>query len=117
VDAALPRDVRDPLTPPAIAFGQIAWIATGPLVGAIFPLVIIAFGRPRRGIVLASRSDLTGARVRGPDRRVMTTSATRRSTRSGGSDHALFLFSGTFFPIDQLPDNPGSRGSCRCGTG
>jgi lipooligosaccharide transport system permease protein len=97
-----------PLTPGAIAFGQIAWIATrATLVGAIFTLVIIAFrAAPTAGIVLAIPvGTLTALAFAAPIAAYMST---QRDTTSFNTIWRfgitpLFLFSGTFFPIDQLP--------------
>ena len=97
-----------PLTPFAIAFAQLAWIATrATLVGAIFCLVIIAFGAAATpGIVMVVPvGTLTALAFAGPIAAYMS------SQRDTGAFNAiwrfgitpLFLFSGTFFPIDQLP--------------
>jgi len=97
-----------PLTPGVIAFGQVAWIATrATLVGAIFALVIVAFrAAPTAGIVLAIPvATLTALAFATPIAAFM---ATQRDTSAFNSIWRfgitpLFLFSGTFFPIDQLP--------------
>ena len=108
--AATTRCTRRPLTPYAIAFGQIAWIATrATLVGAIFVLVIVLFGAAATpGIILAMPvGDADGARVRGADRRVHVDPARHDGVqrRSGGSGSRRCSCSrGTFFPIDQLPE-------------
>jgi lipooligosaccharide transport system permease protein len=97
-----------PLTPGAIAFGQIAWIATrATLVGTIFTLVIFAFhAAPTAGIILAIPvGTLTALAFAAPIAAYMST---QRDTQAFNAIWRfgitpLFLFSGTFFPIDQLP--------------
>ena len=98
-----------PLTPYVIAFGQLAWIATrATLVGAIFALVIVLFGAAATpGIVLVVPvGTLTGLAFAAPIAAYMSTqrdtSAFNSIWRFGITP--LFLFSGTFFPISQLPD-------------
>jgi lipooligosaccharide transport system permease protein len=98
-----------PLTPFAIAFGQLAWIATrATLVGSIFLLVILVFGAAATpGIVFAVPvGTLTALAFAGPIAAYMST---QRNTESFNAIWRfgitpLFLFSGTFFPIDQLPE-------------
>jgi lipooligosaccharide transport system permease protein len=98
-----------PLTPDSIAFGQIAWTATrSTLVGTIFCLVIVAFGAAGSpGIVWSIPiGTLTGLAFAAPIAAFMTT---QRDTTAFNSIWRfgitpLFLFSGTFFPISQLPD-------------
>jgi lipooligosaccharide transport system permease protein len=98
-----------PLTPFAIAFGQLAWIATrATLVGAIFAAVIVAFGAAATpGIILVVPvGTLTGLAFAGPIAAFMST---QRDTTAFNSIWRfgitpLFLFSGTFFPIDRLPE-------------
>jgi lipooligosaccharide transport system permease protein len=98
-----------PLTPFAIAFGQLAWIATrATLVGAIFLVVIVLFGAAATpGIIFAVPvGTLTALAFAGPIAAYM---ASQRDTSSFNSIWRfgitpLFLFSGTFFPISQLPD-------------
>lgn len=98
-----------PLTPYAIAFGQLAWTATrATLVGAIFALVAVLFGAaPPVGIALAVPvGTLTGLAFAAPIAAFMSTqrdtSAFSNIWRFGITP--LFLFSGTFFPIEQLPE-------------
>ena len=99
-----------PLTPYAIAFGQIAWIATRATMvgGDLLP-------RDHRCSVRRARpgscwsipvGTLTGLAFAAPIAAYMTT---QRDTTAFNSIWRfgitpLFLFSGTFFPIDQLPD-------------
>ena len=98
-----------PLTPFSIAFGQIAWIATrATLVGSIFAVVIVLFGAARSWqIVLAIPvGTLTALAFAGPIAAFMSTqrdpTAFNSIWRFGITP--LFLFSGTFFPIEQLPE-------------
>jgi lipooligosaccharide transport system permease protein len=98
-----------PLSPYAIAFGQLAWIATrATLVGAIFALVIVLFGAAATpGIAwVVGVGTLTALAFAGPTAAFMATqrdaNAFTNIWRFGITP--LFLFSGTFFPIDQLPE-------------
>ncbi|HYO44074.1 MAG TPA: ABC transporter permease [Candidatus Limnocylindrales bacterium] len=98
-----------PLTPFAIAFGQLLWIGTrATLVAAIFAIVIVLFGAAATpGIVLAIPvGTLTALAFAGPIAAFMSsqrdTSAFNSIWRFGITP--LFLFSGTFFPISQLPE-------------
>jgi lipooligosaccharide transport system permease protein len=98
-----------PLSPYTIAFGQIAWIATrATIVATIFCGVIIAFGAAGSpGIIWTIPvGTLTAIAFAGPIAAYMTTqrdtTAFNAIWRFGITP--LFLFSGTFFPIDQLPE-------------
>jgi lipooligosaccharide transport system permease protein len=98
-----------PLSPYAIAFGQIAWIATrATIVATIFCGVIIAFGAAGSpGIVWTIPvGTLTALAFAGPIAAYMTTqrdtTAFNAIWRFGITP--LFLFSGTFFPIESLPE-------------
>jgi lipooligosaccharide transport system permease protein len=98
-----------PLSPYAIAFGQLAWITTrATLVGAIFAVVIVLFGAAATpGIALTVPvGTLTALAFAGPIAAYMST---QRDTSSFNSIWRfgitpLFLFSGTFFPITTLPE-------------
>jgi lipooligosaccharide transport system permease protein len=98
-----------PLTPFAIAFGQLAWITTrATLVGSIFLVVIVLFrAAATPGIIFAVPvGTLTALAFAGPIAAFMSTqrdtSAFNSIWRFGITP--LFLFSGTFFPIEQLPE-------------
>ena len=98
-----------PLTAFSISFGQLAWVVTRALmVSTIFCGVIIAFGAAATpGIVLVVPvAVLTGLAFAGPVAAFMSTqrdtSAFNSVWRFGVTP--LFLFSGTFFPIDRLPE-------------
>ena len=97
-----------PLTPYVIALGQLAWIVTRALlVGTIFALVTMLFGAAATpGIILVVPVGmLTGLAFAAPIAAFMSTqrdtSAFNSIWRFGITP--LFLFSGTFFPISQLP--------------
>lgn len=98
-----------PLTPGAIAFGQLAWSATHAfVVGTIFCVVIVLFGAAATpGIVWAVPIGvLTAVAFSAPIAAFMST---QRDTRAWNNVWRfgitpLFLFSGTFFPIDRLPE-------------
>src|SRR3974390_1961996 len=98
-----------PLTPRAIAFGQLAWGAThAAMVGSIFALVIVLFGAAATpGIVWSVPIGvLTGIAFAAPIAAFMST---QRDTIAWSNIWRfgivpLFLFSGTFFPIDRLPE-------------
>ena len=98
-----------PLTPFAIAFGQLGWVATrATMVASIFALVIVLFGAAATaGIVLVVPvAVLTALAFAGP---VAAFMSTQRDTTAFNSIWRfgvtpLFLFSGTFFPIERLPD-------------
>jgi lipooligosaccharide transport system permease protein len=98
-----------PLSPYAIAFGQIAWIATrATIVATIFCGVIIAFGAAGSpGIIWTIPvGTLTALAFAGPIAAYMTTqrdtTAFNAIWRFGITP--LYLFSGTFFPIESLPE-------------
>ena len=93
-----------------IALGNIAWIALRLLmVGTAFGLVAVAFGAVREPLALVPAvpvAVLTGLAFATP---IAAFSATQRTPdrfaaifRFGITP--LFLFSGTFFPIESLPD-------------
>jgi lipooligosaccharide transport system permease protein len=98
-----------PLTPSAIAFGQLVWNATHALVvGAIFCVVIVLFGAAATpGIVWSVPiAVLTGIAFSAPIAAFMST---QRDTNAWNNIWRfgitpLFLFSGTFFPIERLPE-------------
>ena len=100
--AATPLEGRDG------ASGNIAWIATRlTLVGSIFGLVIVAFGAAHSWLIVFAVpvAVLTGLAFATP---IMAFTATQRTPdrfatifRFGVTP--LFLFSGTFYPIEQLP--------------
>jgi lipooligosaccharide transport system permease protein len=97
-----------PLAPMEIAAGQLAWTATRiTLVGAIFALVMIPFGAVASPLIVVAipLATLTGLAFATP---IAAYAATRNTMNSFNYIFRflitpLFLFSGTFFPIEQLP--------------
>jgi lipooligosaccharide transport system permease protein len=99
-----------PVTPRQLADGQLAWIALRLAIsGAVYLLVVVLFGAVRGPGVLASLifAVLCGMAFSAP---LVAFSATLN--KEGNVFAAVFrfvvlpmtLFSGTFFPISQLPD-------------
>src|SRR5262245_51730127 len=98
-----------PIQPRDVAYGNIAWIAIRLLlIATIFSIVIVAFGASRSlpGLVAAIPvSVLTGLAFATP---IAAFSATQRTPDRFASIFRfgitpLFLFSGTFYPIESLP--------------
>jgi lipooligosaccharide transport system permease protein len=97
-----------PIRPADIVLGNVAWIAFRlSLVGAVFALVIVLFGASGSALVILAVpcAVLTGLAFATP---IMAFTATQRTPdrfatlfRFGVTP--LFLFSGTFFPIESLP--------------
>jgi lipooligosaccharide transport system permease protein len=97
-----------PLTPSDIAFGNLAWMAIRlAMIAVVFTVVIVAFGAAHSPLVVLGIpvAVLTGMAFAGP---ISAFSATQRNVNSFNVIFRfgvipLFLFSGTFFPIEQLP--------------
>jgi len=97
-----------PLGPDDIALGHFLWVAVRLcMVGAIFAGVMFAFGAVRSPWIVAAvpAAALTGLAFNAP---ITAFSATQKTMerfnylfRFGITP--LFLFSGTFFPVEQLP--------------
>ena len=97
-----------PIRPADIVYGNVAWIAFRlSLVGGVFALAIVAFGASKSALVVLAvpGAVLTGLAFATP---MMAFTATQRTPdrfatlfRFGVTP--LFLFSGTFFPIESLP--------------
>ena len=98
-----------PITPAQLAGGRLTWIALRlVLSGAVYLLVITLFGAVRGPGVLAALvfAVLCGMAISAP---LMAFAATQE--KEGGVFSAVFrfvvlpmtLFSGTFFPVSQLP--------------
>ena len=91
-----------------VALGNMAWIATRlALVATVFAVVIVAYGATRSALIVLAIpvAVLTGLAFALP---IMAYTATQRTPdkfaaifRFGVTP--LFLFSGTFFPIESLP--------------
>lgn len=97
-----------PLGPAEIALGQLAWIATRlTLVGAIFAVVMVPFGAVHSPLIVLAvpAASLTGLAFATPIAAYAATQKTMTTFnyifRFGITP--LFLFSGTFFPVEQLP--------------
>lgn len=98
-----------PIEPGEIALGQLTWSATRiTLVGSLFVLVMALFGAIESPLVLLAIpvATLTGLAFAAPITAYAATQKTMTTFnyifRFGITP--LFLFSGTFFPISQLPD-------------
>jgi lipooligosaccharide transport system permease protein len=97
-----------PIGPTEIALAQLAWSATRiTLVGAIFLLVTLAFGAVRSPLAILAipAATLTGLAFATP---ITAFAATQRTMNAFSylfrfGITPLFLFSGTFFPVEQLP--------------
>ena len=97
-----------PISGSDIALGNIAWIAVRMLlIATVFTFVMVLFGAAaRRSIVLAIPvAALTGLAFATP---IMAFSATQRTPEKFNAVFRfgitpLFLFSGTFFPVESLP--------------
>jgi lipooligosaccharide transport system permease protein len=97
-----------PIRPADIVYGNVTWIALRlALVGGVFAIVIVAFGASTSPLVVFAvpSAVLTGLAFATP---IMAFTATQRRPdtfsqlfRFGVTP--LFLFSGTFFPIQSLP--------------
>ena len=97
-----------PIRPSDIALGNLAWIAFRVLlVSSVFVLVTALFGAAASPLIILAIpvAVLTGLAFAGP---IAAFSATQRTVEKFNAVFRfgitpLFLFSGTFFPIDQLP--------------
>jgi lipooligosaccharide transport system permease protein len=98
-----------PLSPRDIALGNLAWTAVRmAMISSVFTIVIVAFGAAHSPLVVLGIpvAVLTGMSFAAP---IAAFSATQRTPakfnvilRFGITP--LFLFSGTFFPIESLPE-------------
>ena len=97
-----------PIRPRDVALGNLAWIAIRMgLIATVFTLVIALFGAANSPLVLLAipAAVLTGMAFAGP---IAAFSATQRTMAKFNAIFRfgitpLFLFSGTFFPIESLP--------------
>jgi lipooligosaccharide transport system permease protein len=97
-----------PIGPREIALAQLAWSATRlTIIGSIFVLVTLAFGAVRSPLVVFAIpvATLTGLAFATP---IAAFAATQRTMNKFSylfrfAISPLFLFSGTFFPVEQLP--------------
>ncbi len=97
-----------PLRPVDIALGNLLWIAFRLLlVTSVFTLVTVAFGAATSPLIVLAIpvAILTGMAFAGP---IAAFSATQRTMEKFNAVFRfgitpLFLFSGTFFPVESLP--------------
>lgn len=97
-----------PIRPRDVAFGNIAWIGLRlTMVAIVFSIVIVLFGASRSPLIVLAipAAVLTGLAFATP---IMAFTATQRTPdrfaalfRFGITP--LFLFSGTFYPVESLP--------------
>ncbi len=97
-----------PIRPSDIALGNLAWIAFRTfLVSVVFTLVTVAFGAAASPLIVLAIpvAILTGMAFAGP---IAAFAATQRTMEKFNvvfrfGITPLFLFSGTFFPVESLP--------------
>ena len=97
-----------PLSPRDIALGNLAWMAIRlAMIASVFTVVIVAFGAAHSPLVVLGIpvAVLTGMAFAAP---IAAFSATQRTPNKFNvifrfGITPLFLFSGTFFPIESLP--------------
>lgn len=97
-----------PITPRAIALGNLLWIvARLTMITTIFTVVIVLFGAAESPLIVLAipAAVLTGMAFAGP---IAAFSATQKTPSKFAAIFRfgitpLFLFSGTFFPITSLP--------------
>ena len=98
-----------PISPRDIALGNLVWIAARlTLISSVFTLVIVLFGAAKSPLIVLAipAAVLTGMAFAAP---IAAFSATQKTPdrfaaifRFGITP--LFLFSGTFFPLESLPE-------------
>jgi lipooligosaccharide transport system permease protein len=101
--------VTTPLSPSAVVLGQLLWVATRlTLVTTVFAAVMVLFGAatPVGAVLMVPLAALTGLAFAAP---IQAFAATQRNDTKFNAIFRfgitpLFIFSGTFFPISQLPD-------------
>lgn len=97
-----------PISGRDIALGNLAWIAARMLlVATVFTLIIILFGAAASPLIVLAipAAALTGLAFAAP---IMAFSATQRTPEKFNAVFRfgitpLFLFSGTFYPVESLP--------------
>jgi lipooligosaccharide transport system permease protein len=97
-----------PIRPLDVALGNIVWIAIRlTMVAVVFAVIVVAFGASRSSLIILAipAAVLTGLAFTTP---IMAFTATQRTPdrfaamfRFGITP--LFLFSGTFYPVESLP--------------
>ena len=101
--------ILSPLDSRHVATGQLAWAVLRTTFGAaVFALVMALFGaiEPGRGVLLVPVAALTGFAFAAP---IQAFAAAQRNDSPFASLFRfvitpMFIFSGTFFPISQLPE-------------
>ena len=97
-----------PISRRDIAFGNLLWVAARlMLITTVFTIVIVLFGAAESPLVVFAipAAVLTGMAFAAP---IAAFSATQRTVEKFNAIFRfgitpLFLFSGTFFPVEQLP--------------
>jgi|SoiMethySBSTD1v2_1073268.scaffolds.fasta_scaffold577602_2 lipooligosaccharide transport system permease protein len=97
-----------PISGPDVALGNLAWIgARMLLIASVFTVVIVAFGAAVSPLIVLAIpvAVLTGLGFAAP---IMAFCATQKTPERFNAVFRfgitpLFLFSGTFFPVEQLP--------------
>ncbi len=98
-----------PISPRDIALGNLLWIgARLTLISAVFTAVIVLFGAASSPLIILAipAATLTGLAFAAP---IAAFSATQKTPERFAAIFRfgvtpLFLFSGTFFPLDSLPE-------------
>jgi len=98
-----------PITARDITLGNLAWIAARlTMIATVFTLVMVAFGAAESPLVVLAvpAAVLTGMAFAAP---IMAFSATQKTPNKFNAVFRfgitpLFLFSGTFFPLDSIPE-------------
>ena len=98
-----------PITPRDIALGNLVWIgARLTLISAVFTGVIVLFGAAESPLIVLAipAATLTGLAFAAP---IAAFAATQKTPERFAAIFRfgitpLFLFSGTFFPVESLPD-------------
>jgi lipooligosaccharide transport system permease protein len=98
-----------PISPRDIAIGNLVWIgARLTLISAVFTVVIVVFGAAHSPLVVLAipAATLTGLAFAAP---IAAFSATQKTPERFAAIFRfgitpLFLFSGTFFPLESLPE-------------
>jgi lipooligosaccharide transport system permease protein len=101
--------ILSPLAPWHVALGQLVWVALRLALGAaVFAAVIVVFGAadPLAATVMIPAALLTGLAFAAP---IQAFAASRSSDTPFAALFRfvivpMFIFSGTFFPVSQLPD-------------
>lgn len=101
--------VTTPISPRSVVLGQLAWVTTRlTLVTAVYSIVMVVFGAatPASALIALPFAVLTGLAFAAP---IQAFAATQRNDTKFNAIFRfgitpLFIFSGTFFPLSQLPE-------------